>query len=167
MAISSAGNEVSLHAPRTYRMLLSVIVVTALLGTADLIFAGSYWHLLYGLAPTSLLQSIASGLLGKPAFAGGLNTASLGLLLQYAMMFMMVGAYYLVARRFAGLCRYPWRYGILYGVVLYIVMNEIVLPLSAAPKTPFVLSWILSSIVVHLIIGVVTAHSARRAMGIS
>lgn len=164
MAMSPAGRAVSLDAPRNYRMLLSAVVVTILLATADLIFAGTFWHQLYGLAPSRLLQNIASGLLGKPAFGGGINTALMGALLHYVMMFMMVGAYYLAARRFTGLSTYPWRYGSLYGVLLYIVMNEIVLPLSAAPKTPFVMSWILSSIVVHWLIGVVIAHGARRAI---
>lgn len=164
MAISQAGRGVSLDAPRNYRMLLSAVVVALLLASADLVFAGTFWHQLYGLAPARLLQNIASGLLGKPAFVGGINTVLLGALLHYVMMFMMVGAYYLVARRFTGLCNYPWRYGSLYGVLLYIVMNEIVLPLSAAPKTPFVMSWIVSSIVVHWLIGVAIAHGARRAI---
>jgi hypothetical protein len=164
MAMSPAGRAVSLDAPRNYRMLLSAVVVTILLATADLIFAGTFWHQLYGLAPSRLLQNIASGLLGKPAFGGGINTVLMGALLHYVMMFMMVGAYYLAARRFTGLSTYPWRYGSLYGVLLYIVMNEIVLPLSAAPKTPFVMSWIVSSIVVHWLIGVVIAHGARRAI---
>jgi uncharacterized membrane protein YagU involved in acid resistance len=102
-------------------------------------------------------------LLGKRAYAEGMDTVLLGLLLQYIMMFMMVATYYLFSRRFAGLCRHPWRYGLLYGVLLYIVMNDIVLPLSAAAKTPFVMSWILGSIAMHLTIGVVTAHGARWA----
>jgi hypothetical protein len=164
MVISPAGRNVSLDTSRTYRVLLSAVAISVLLATADLIFACTYWHQLYGLAPPRLLQNIASGLLGKPAFAGGVNTVLLGVLLQYVMMFMMVGTYYLAASRIMGLHKHPWRYGLLYGVVLYIVMNEIVLPLSAAPKTPFVMSWILSSIVMHLIIGVVTAHGARGAM---
>ncbi|GLQ52685.1 hypothetical protein GCM10010872_41340 [Dyella flava] len=134
-----------------------------MLATVDLIFACSYWQRLYGLPPSRLVQNIASGLLGKAAFAGGSNTVLLGLLLQYAMMSVMVGVYYLLSRRFAGLRRYPWRYGSLYGVMLYIVMNDIVLPLSAAPKAPFVMSWIFASIVMHVLIGLASAHSARWA----
>lgn len=164
MAMSQAGRAVPLDAPRHYRMLLSAVLVTVLLASADLIFAGTFWHQLYGLAPSRLLQNIASGLLGKPAFTGGTSTVLMGALLHYVMMFMMVGAYYLVARRFTGMNNAPWRYGSLYGVLLYIVMNEIVLPLSAAPRTPFVMSWIVSSIVVHWLIGVAIAHGARRAV---
>jgi hypothetical protein len=38
-----------------------------------------------------------------------------------------------------------------------------VVPLSAVPKTPVPTSWIVSSIVVHVIIGLVIALSLRRA----
>ncbi|MBE1160391.1 hypothetical protein [Dyella acidiphila] len=141
----------------------SAALVIFLLASADLVFACSYWHYAYALPPARLVQNIAAGLLGKRAFAGGADTVLLGLLLQYAMMSAMVGAYYLLSRRLAALRAHPWRYGSLYGVLLYIVMNEIVLPLSAAPKTPYILSWIISSIVMHWVIGVVTAHAARWA----
>lgn len=163
MSIPHAGEKLLLDAQRSQRIWWSAVAVIVLLASADLLFASSYWHFTYALPPTRLAQNIAAGLLGKRAFAGGMNTVLLGLLLHYAMMSVMVGVYYLLSRRFAGLREHPWRYGSLYGVVLYVVMNEIVLPLSAAPKTPFILSWILSSIVMHWIIGVAIAHSARRA----
>lgn len=141
----------------------SAAAITFVLATADLIFACTYWHQLYDVPPSRLLQNIASGLLGKPAFKGGNQTMLLGLLLQYVMMFMMVGTYYIASRRIDALNRHPWICGLLYGVVLYVVMNHIVLPLSAAPKTPFVPSWIVSSILVHLVIGVSISHGARWA----
>jgi len=73
--------------------------------------------------------------------------------------------YYAASRRIVALIERPWLYGLLYGVALYLLMNLIVVPLSAAPKTPFVPSWVLGSIAVHLAIGVVTALSVRAARG--
>jgi hypothetical protein len=163
MSMSPVSHNAWFVAPRARRALLSAIAVSFTLATVDLIFACTFWHQMYALPVARLLQNIASGMLGKRAFAGGADTVIMGLLLQYIMMFMMVGTYYLFSRRFTGLCRHPWRYGSLYGVVLYIVMNDVVLPLSAAPKTPFLMSWILSSMVMHWVIGVVTAHGASRA----
>jgi hypothetical protein len=162
MSMSAADNNSWQDAPRANRTLSSAALLAFVLAAVDLIFASTYWHQLYGVPVAQLVQSIASGLLGKRAFVGGTSTVLLGLLLQYVMMFMMVGTYYLLSRRFTLLRRHPWRYGLLYGVVLYIVMNGIVVPLSAAPKTPFVPSWIIGSVVMHLIIGVVTAQGARR-----
>jgi hypothetical protein len=160
MSIAPASHHASPDTPQAHRYWRSAAVIVFLLATADLVFACTYWHQLYALPPSRLVQNIASGLLGKQAFAGGMNTVVLGLLLQYAMMSAMVGTYYLLGRRFDGLRRHPWRYGALYGVLLYIVMNDIVLPLSEAPKTPFLMSWILSSMVMHVLIGLVSAHGA-------
>lgn len=66
--------------------------------------------------PSRLLQSIASGLLGKVAYEGGLATASLGVVLHFVIAF--------------GACAVA---GPLYGVVVYLCMYLVVVPLSAAP----------------------------------
>lgn len=151
------------HDVRSHQLAVSVAVVTLLLGTADLLFACTYWHSLFGVPPSRIAQNIASGLLGKRAFLGGGNTVGLGVLLHYGIMAAMVGVYYAAARRVAALIQHPWFCGTLYGAALFIVMNLIVLPLSAVPKPPVVMSWVISSIVAHLIIGVAIALSARRA----
>jgi len=148
---------------RSYQLAISAAFVTLLLATADLLFACTYWHTLFGVPPSRIAQNIASGLLGKRAFLGGGNTVGLGVLLHYAMMTAMVGAYYLATARIAALVRRPWLYGPLYGAALFIVMNLIVVPLSAVPKPPVVMSWVASSIVVHVLIGLAIALSARRA----
>ncbi|GLQ89178.1 hypothetical protein GCM10007898_27500 [Dyella flagellata] len=142
-------------------MALFAVIITLALATADLIFACTFWHELYGVPPMRLMQGIAAGLLGKRAFLGGASMAALGCLLHYLMMGVMVSTYYLASRRAAALIERPWLYGSLYGAALFVVMNLIVVPLSAAPKTPPVPSWIASSIVVHLVIGLMIALSAR------
>lgn len=144
-------------------MLFAIWVVLAL-ASVDLLFAGTYWHTLFGVPPARTVQNIAAGLLGKRAFAGGNGTVLLGVLLHYAMMAAMVAAYYLTAERMKGLVERPWLYGTLYGVVLFVVMNLIVVPLSAMPKAPVVPSWIVSSIAMHVVIGLAIALSARRAL---
>jgi len=144
-------------------LVISAVAVTLLLATADLLFACTYWYSKFGVPPSRIAQNIASGLLGKQAFVGGGSTAALGVLLHYAMMAAMVGVYYAASRRIVVLTQQPWLYGVLYGVLLFILMNLIVVPLSAVPKAPVVMSWIISSVVVHVIIGLVIALSARRA----
>jgi uncharacterized membrane protein YagU involved in acid resistance len=79
------------------------------------------------------------------------------------MVSIMVATYYAISSRFHALRQRPWFYGLLYGAVLYVIMNYIVLPLSAAPKSPFVPSWIVCSIVVHLLFGITIAQGARWA----
>lgn len=143
-------------------MLFALLVIVAL-ATADLLFACSFWYGLYRVPPTRILQNIAAGLLGKRAFLGGGNAVALGALLHYAIMAVMVGVYYLANRRVDALVERPWLYGCLYGLGLFVVMNLVVVPLSAVPKAPVPTSWIVSSIGVHVIIGLAIALSAQRA----
>jgi hypothetical protein len=145
------------------RYVLSAAAIVFLLATGDLIFACTYWHATYAVPPARLIQNIASGLLGKRAFAGGENTVLLGVVLQYFMISLMVATYYVASRRIEALNAKPWLWGLLYGLVLYVTMNHVVVPLSAAPRGPVIASWIILSIVVHLVIGVTVALGARWA----
>ena len=84
--------------------------------------------------PTRILQSISAGLLGRDAaVAGGLTTALLGLALHLFIAFMVVLIYHLESRRIRVLTSHPIVCGILYGLAVYVVMNYIVIPLSAGP----------------------------------
>jgi uncharacterized membrane protein YagU involved in acid resistance len=143
------------------RYVLSAILIVFVLATSDLIFACTYWRVTHNVPPPRLIQNIASGLLGKRAFAGGENTVLLGVVLQYFMMSLMVGTYYVVSTRTKALNAKPLMYGLLYGIVLYVMMSHVVVPLSAAAQGPVVASWIILSIIVHLIIGVTVAFGAR------
>jgi hypothetical protein len=163
MSMTQADSRSMSDAGNIIRFIASAALVAFLLATVDLIFACTYWHQLYQVPWSRLVQNIASGLLGKRSFAGGTPTVALGVLLQYFMMSIMVCVYYALSMRVPTLREKPWRCGLLYGVVLYVVMNFIVVPLSAAPKGPVVTSWIIGSIVMHLIIGVSIAHGARWA----
>lgn len=133
-------------------------------GTLDLLFAWAFWQS-RGVGPARILQSIASGLLGKASYAGGMATAWLGAGLHYFIATMFVLTYYYVSLRHAGLQRRPIACGLLYGVLLYIVMNLAVLPLSAAGMPKFGnLPWVASSVAMHAVFGVMCALFARRAV---
>jgi hypothetical protein len=161
--MSVSVNPSAAQGPLAGHIVLFTIWVVLALASADLLFAGTYWHSLYGVPPSRTVQNIASGLLGKRAFAVGNGTVLLGALLHYAIMGAMVATYYVMAGKMKGLVERPWLYGLLYGVVLFIVMNLVVVPLSAMPKAPVVPSWIVSSVVVHVIIGLAIALTARHA----
>ena len=152
-----------LHDVRALRVVMFAMIVTVALAAADLIFASTYWYATHGVPPMRLGQNIASGLLGKRAFMGGSAMALLGVLLHVAIMAAMVSVYYLASWRINALIERPLLCGALYGLALYVVMNGVVLPLSAAPKSPFIPSWIIASIAMHVIIGLVIAWSASKA----
>jgi hypothetical protein len=134
-------------------------------GTLDISYACIFWALKAGVSPQRIFQSVAAGLLGKASFDGGAATAALGLALHYFIATMMALTYYLVARRLPLLARRPLLFGAAYGLLLYLIMNYVVLPLSAAgsgSKDPL---WVSLSIVVHaLFIGIPCALFARLAL---
>jgi hypothetical protein len=163
MSITHIPSQTWRHSRHTDRYLVSAAIIVFLLATSDLIFACTYWHVTYHVPAPRLIQNIASGLLGKRAFAGGENTVLLGIVLQYAMISLMVGTYFVISTRWKVLNAKPLAWGLLYGVVLYVVMNYVVVPLSAAAKGPVIASWIILSIVVHWVIGVTIAFGARWA----
>ncbi|WP_140806520.1 hypothetical protein [Rhodanobacter glycinis] len=139
---------------------LVLLGTAVVLGTLDLVFACTYWNV----RPSRILQGIAAGWLGGQAFRGGSATAWLGALLHYAMMWAMVGTFYAARRWVPVLTRKPRLSGPLYGLLLYLVMNLIVLPLSAAARPPFVAGWVLSSVAVHvLLVGLPIAWASRWA----
>lgn len=133
--------------------------------TLDILYAAGFWAL-KGVPPTRILQSVAAGVLGKASFSGGAATAALGLALHCLIAVAMAAAYFLVARRLPLLVRRPWTCGALYGLLLYVVMQYVVLPLSAVPGggAPNPL-WITCSIVTHvLLVGLPIAWFARHAL---
>jgi uncharacterized membrane protein YagU involved in acid resistance len=110
------------------------------------------------------LQFIASGILGMAAFAGGLGTALLGLVIHLVNSLVIAAVFILAATRLAVLRRNIILGGLLYGVVVYFVMWFIVTPLSAAPPPEGqVLAVIVEGILGHaLLIGLPLALIARR-----
>lgn len=86
---------------------------------------------LEGRSPVSLLQGIAGGLLGMSSFRGGLATAALGLFFHFLIATTAAAVFYLACRKLKFLVKHAIPSGLLYGVVVYAFMNDIVLPLSA------------------------------------
>jgi hypothetical protein len=100
----------------------------------------------------SVLQYVASGAMGKAAFEGGLATALLGLVLDLLMTTIMAGVFILSAERIPLLRRHVIPGSLLYGFGVFIVMNFIILPLSAAPALPAPPMWLFIEIILEHIL---------------
>ena len=117
-----------------------------------------------GVAPIRIPQSIAAGLLGRNAFAGGLATAALGLVLHFLIATAIVATFVALVRRVPRLRR-PWLlWGALYGIAVYLVMNRVVIPLSASPGTwPPPAPVLLNGVLIHIFgVGIPSAWFAAR-----
>ena len=105
-----------------------------LAGILDILNAIVFWRLYSGTSATTILQSIAAGILGKAAFAGGAGSAALGLGLHLAIMCAMAAVYWLACRRWPWLIRNPLQAGVAYGLLTWAAMNYVVVPLSRAER---------------------------------
>lgn len=145
---------------------LSLVLLGGLVaGALDIGFACTFWAVKAGVPPERILQSVAAGLLGKSSFGGGVLTAALGLALHFLIAVAMSAAYYVAAQAWPLLRRRPWVCGAFYGIVLYLVMNYVVVPLSAAMPASKDPLWIALSIAAHvLLVGIPIALFARRAL---
>jgi uncharacterized membrane protein YagU involved in acid resistance len=144
--------------------LFAILVGGAIAGALDITYA-IVFSAYRGVAPMRVLQSVASGLLGRAAFDGGVPVAALGLCLHFLIAFTIAAIFYLASRRLPFLTRRPVVSGILYGIGVYAVMNLVVLPLSAyPPRKSFPLIVIVTGLLVHMFfIGLPIALATRKA----
>jgi hypothetical protein len=130
----------------------AILVGTLIVGTLDALDAIVVFGL-RGATPGQIFRGIAAGLIGRPAAAqGGLDAALLGVALHYFIAFGIVSVYYLASGALPFLARHPFRYGPIYGVLVYFFMNLVVIPLSAVgPGRSIVLNWLfVNGILIHI-----------------
>jgi hypothetical protein len=146
---------------RSRALLLGTLTVGVLDAADAMIFFG-----LRGVSPVRVLQSIASGLLGRAAFRGGLVTAAMGTALHFFIAFGIVAVFFAASRRMPWLLRRPVVSGLGYGLLAYLVMSQVVVPLSAAPVGPRTTAVVLNGILIHMLgVGLPAALFARAAAG--
>ncbi len=121
----------------------------AIAGLLDIAAAIIIWAL-RGAQPIRVLQGVASGLLGRAAYSGGIPTAALGLLLHFFIATTVAAVYYAASRKWRRLAQQPALFGPLYGVAVYLFMYRVVLPLSAFPGRPLPLGMALLMVAVHI-----------------
>lgn len=116
------------------RMLWAILLGGLIAGAFDIVYAiVAYGPLSYGVPAERVLQSVAAGWIGRDAAqAGGMATAALGLATHFFIASVMAAVFVFAARRFRMLTQNPLLWGFVYGLILYVVMNYIVAPLSAA-----------------------------------
>lgn len=152
--------DAELRGRRTLTPGRAVLLGTLAVGVLDLLDAFVFFGA-RGVPPVSILHSIASGLLGRAAFQGGTATALLGLAIHFAIACAVVVAYHLASRRFPALRGRPLLWGPLYGVLVWVVMNRLVLPLTPAMTGTQSLAVVINGLLIHALgVGLPSALSS-------
>ncbi len=119
---------------RVSRPVAAVLLGGGTAATIDIIYA-FVRNAGFDKTPVWVLQSVASGFLGLGAFESGNPGAVLGLVSHYSILFVAAFIYLQGANRVPALRTQAVASGAVFGVLVYLFMNFVVLPLSAFPFT--------------------------------
>ena len=133
-------------------------------GVLDGLFALIFYGLILGTKPLRIFQSVASGLLGRAAYEGGIPTFLLGILLHFVVASCIAAVYYLISLKVPVLIHHAVTCGLIYGMIAHLGMNYVVIPLSAASAGRFSLRTFLPAFIAHaFLVGLPIALLARRS----
>ena len=115
-------------------ILQPIILATLICGTLDILLAIglTVWR---GREVGGMLRFVASGPFPK-ATEMGPTGAAIGLLVHFVLMAIMVAIFVIAARQRPSLLDNPLLWGLVYGLITYIVINLIVVPLRFPAAWP-------------------------------
>ena len=157
-----AGRAQALGRPMPFRRAL--LVGSLAVGLLDGLDAIVFFGLRNGVTPDRIFKAVAAGLLGPVARQGGRGTVLLGVGLHFFISVMIVLVFILASRRLTFLTRRPIFWGLVYGVAVYVVMNFVVIPLSAAAGGRPPLPVVINGVLIHMFgVGLPASLAARAA----
>lgn len=150
--------------PGRPRAMDTILYGGLVVGILDGLFALIFYSLILGVKPMRIFQSVAGGLLGKASYDGGISTFLLGILLHFVVATCIAAGYYLVSLKLSVLIRHPVICGLIYGLIAYLGMNYVIVPLSAIGSRPSPpLRIFLPAFIAHaFLVGLPIALIARR-----
>jgi hypothetical protein len=116
-------------------------------------------------SPVRVLQGIASGLLGPGSFEGGWATAAIGLACHFTIALGAATVYVLASRHLPVLVRRPIVCGLLFGIAVFLFMQNVVLPLSLIQMRTTPTPWpqLANQLLIHSLgVGLPIALAARK-----
>ncbi len=135
-----------------------------LAGLADFIYP-TVMTVMNGGPWTRPWKGVASGLFGKAAHQGGMEMVVLGIALHFFICISAALLLYMIVSRVKWLPRQWFVLGILYGIAFLIVMNYVILPLSAIGRGIYPLETIHITAFTHMVVvGWPTAFFVSRAL---
>jgi hypothetical protein len=114
------------------RSVLTTILVAGLVaGTLDIAAACIHAYLERGTQPERVLKYVAGGFFGLPkSMAGGTDIAIYGLLFHYLIATLFAAFFAVLYLSIRAIRRNIVVAGLLYGIVVWLIMSRIVVPMS-------------------------------------
>jgi len=111
-----------------------ILKLGLLVGLLDILAAFASVYLWYGSNPLSVLRFIASGVFGRAALSGGLPMAIWGCVFHFMIATTWTLLFFTIYPKVSLLSKNRIVSGVLFGILIWLVMNLVVLPLSGTPK---------------------------------
>jgi hypothetical protein len=141
------------------RLIKYILLTGLLVGTLD----GITPMIVYQLNPVLLFRVVASGAFGKDAFTGSDTIALWGLFFHLFIAMSWTVLFYLIFPKIAPYSKNKFITGLLYGIVVWVVMNLVVVPMSNVTPRDFTLAGVLKGmIILMLMVGLPISILAHR-----
>ena len=127
----SAGTIAATARPRAFD---TILLGGGIAGVLDGLDAVVFYGWSFNVRPAVLFQHIASGLLGSRSLQEGWSTVFLGLACHFSIAIGAAAVFYVASLVLPALWQRPWVFGPAFGVLVYLFMHYIIVPLSAVPK---------------------------------
>lgn len=142
------------------------IQATAVAGALDLLAAMGITLYFGKRSVGDMLRFVASGPVPSASDMGA-GGAVLGVIVHFVLMAVMVALYFAASRRWPALHARPIASGVLYGLITYVVMNVIVVPLRWPEAWPPSATSIITQLFCHIVlVGIPIALFAARGRGL-
>lgn len=135
-------------------------------GVLDILAAFISAYIVNDVTPDRVLRFVASGIFGREALSGGTGMALWGLLFHFMIAIIFAAFFYLVYPILNVTAKNVVLVGLIYGIFVWLVMNQLVVELSNTPSQPFKLAGALrGTIILMLFVGLPIAlivHKYRK-----
>lgn len=144
-------------------LIRAILLAGLIAGTLDITAATIQFFIVTGKGPVLILRYIAGALFGSEVAASNPSMPIIGLLMHYCIAMSFTAFYFWIYPRIAPRAQNWLIAGIIYGLLVWVVMNVVMVPLTRIGHRPFHLNNVLIGAgILMLCIGIPIAYFAQR-----
>jgi hypothetical protein len=158
--MDAINEETTLFSKGAGKTIKTILTATLLAGTLDALAAV---FILAGGNAAGVFRYIATGLFGAKAFSGDSRMIVYGLLFHFVITFIFALYYFWMYLQFSFLRINLWLSSVFYGLLIWLIMNRVVVPLSHINKGAISLpDALLNMTILTVCIGLPVCYLAKR-----
>lgn len=116
---------------------LTILKAGLIAGILDATAASINYKIATGNNPIKVWKFVASGFFGKAALTGGTSFAIWGFIFHMLIAATFAALFFFIYPHVKFLSKNKVLTGLFYGIIVWMIMNLIIVPLSHTPKFPF------------------------------